>query len=235
MIPPSAKAPHVPTSVAFAGFSWTVKTSTEPVGPGPNVFSDDPRNVSVDSQGRLHLKIANRNGLWTCAEVINQTQLGYGTYTWTIVGDVTRLAPEAVLGMFTWSDGPAYANREIDIEFTKWAAPSAEKTGWYTIQTGAHPSPVSTSFTLRQGTSSVHTFTWRPGQVQFKSTSAGRTFRWCHAGAAVPVPGDETPRINLWLYQGKPPTSSAVSVVIRDFAFTPLGIGSPLPTGQGSS
>lgn len=208
--------------VSFAGYAWSVKASTEPVGPGPNVFSDDQANVRVDGAGRLHLAIVNRGGAWTCAEVINMTHLGYGAYTWTLDGDVTRLAAHAVLGMFTWSDDPAHAHREIDIEFSRWGNPSALRSGLYAIQTGALPPPLSSSFALPRSAASVHTMTWRPRGVRFQSTAGGSTHRWSHAGPEVPVPGDETPRINLWLYEGHAPIAGARAVVVSGFSFTPL-------------
>jgi len=89
-------------------------------------------------------------------------------------------------------------------------------------RTGVFPTPLSSNFTLRKATSNVHTFTWRPSSVLFQSTAGGRTYRWSHTGPDVPVPGDETPRINLWLYEGKAPTAGALSVVVRGFSFTPL-------------
>lgn len=209
--------------VSFAGYDWSVKASTEPVGPGPNRFSDDLANVSLDGQGRLRLGIVNRRGVWTCAEVINRTHLGYGTYTWTLDADVTQLAPQAVLGLFTWSDDPQYAHREIDIEFSRWGNPSAMKSGLYAIQTGVLPPPLSSSFTLRRAGSSVHTLTWTPGGVQFQSIAGGMTSGWSHTGVGVPIPGDETPRMNLWLYGGRAPGPGVLSVVVRGFSFTPPG------------
>ena len=47
------------STVSFAGRTWTVKTSTSAVGPGPNLFN--AANVSVDNSGYLHLKITKQN------------------------------------------------------------------------------------------------------------------------------------------------------------------------------
>ena len=41
-------------AVSFSGRSWAVKRSNEPVGPGPNLFSDGAENVWVDADARLH-------------------------------------------------------------------------------------------------------------------------------------------------------------------------------------
>src|SRR6266404_8443538 len=62
----------------WSGFDWRVKASTSPVGPGPNYFSDSTNNVSIDAQGRLHLRITHVAGLWQCAEIVLQRTLGYG-------------------------------------------------------------------------------------------------------------------------------------------------------------
>ena len=42
--------------ISFAGHSWSVKGSTEPIGPGPNLFSTRGENVWVDAAGQLHLR-----------------------------------------------------------------------------------------------------------------------------------------------------------------------------------
>ena len=62
----AAGKPGYPDKVTWRGVTWSVKTSRAAVGPGPNVF--DKANVSVDGQGRLHLRIArNASGAWTSA------------------------------------------------------------------------------------------------------------------------------------------------------------------------
>lgn len=72
-------APPSPSVVEFSGYTWTVKDHNRKIGPGPNFFSK--ANVSVDSDGRLHLTIQKSRNKWTVAEVINHASLGYGTYT----------------------------------------------------------------------------------------------------------------------------------------------------------
>src|SRR5437667_5439644 len=73
-----------PRTISFSGYTWSVKMSAGRVGPGPNYFSDGTNNVWVDAQGRLHLKITLVKGHWYCAEIVNQSSLGYGTYRWTL-------------------------------------------------------------------------------------------------------------------------------------------------------
>jgi len=40
-------------------------------------------------------------------------ETGYGRYEWTVASDVRDLDPQAVVGMFTWSDDDAFHNREL--------------------------------------------------------------------------------------------------------------------------
>ena len=94
--PVRAEAATAPT-VAFAGRTWTVKTSSGAVGPGPNVFLAS--NVSVDGSGNLKLAINKVNRKWTTAEVVLNESLGYGTYSWTLGSDVSNLDAQAVLGL----------------------------------------------------------------------------------------------------------------------------------------
>lgn len=88
-------------TLRFSGYTWWVKESVEPVGPGPNLFGSDQRNVAVDRQGRLHLRVTYTNGKWVCAEVVNRISLGYGTYRFYLQTDVTGFDPNVVLGLFT--------------------------------------------------------------------------------------------------------------------------------------
>jgi hypothetical protein len=115
-----------PTVRAFhwSGYDWWVKTSTAPVGPGPNLFSDSTNNVSIDAQGRLHLRITNVSNAWQCAEIVSQTSPGYGTYRFHLASPVDTLDPNIVLGLFTWSDQPDYVNHEMDVECGRWVDPT---------------------------------------------------------------------------------------------------------------
>ena len=42
-----------------------------------------------------------------------------------VQGPIGDLDPNVVLGLFTWSDDPAYDHRELDIELARWGNPLA--------------------------------------------------------------------------------------------------------------
>jgi hypothetical protein len=208
-----------PTLLHFGGYDWQVKTSSRRIGPGPNLFSSANAWVAADG---LHLRIAKVGGKWNAAEVINTASLGRGTYRWTVTGDLAALDPNAVLGLFTWNDDPAYNHREIDIEFSRWGNAADPTNGQFVVQ------PYSTSGNLQRitqpggVTTSSQTFTWGPSSVAFASSAASPS-SWTYTGSDVPQPGGENARMNLWLFRGQPPMNgAAVEVVITSFSFTPL-------------
>lgn len=215
-------APSGPGTVFFSDITWTVKDHNRKIGPGPNFFSAS--NVSVDSDGRLHLRIAQNGRKWTTAEVIARGSFGYGTYTWTLA-PVPELDPNVVLGLFTWNDAPDYAHREIDVELARWGNAADPTNAQYVVQPWDAPGH-DHRWTLAPGLgSTVHSFTWRPGRVDFLSTTAaGEVLNaWSYVGADVPLPGGENPRMNLWLFRGAAPSDGQpVEIVIESFAHAPL-------------
>jgi len=224
----AAVSPATARTVSFSGQQWTVKSSIGQVGPGPNIFSDSKRNVFVDRRGRLHLRLTRSarhggrtGGVWYSAEVVGTKSLGYGTYTWTLDSRVDQLDPNAVLGLFTWSHDPAYNNREIDIEFTRFGNPMNPFNAQRTIAPYTNPANLS-PFVQTTTRRSIHGFTWAPNQVTFQNSNP-MFGRWAYAGTDIPRIGDETPRMNLWLFQGRPPKrAKSIEVIIARFTFTPI-------------
>ena len=220
----AAGKPGYPDRVTWSGATWQIKTSRSAVGPGPNIF--DKANVSVDSAGRLHLRVArNAAGAWTAAEIIGPTTHGYGAYTFRLASAVDDLDPNVVFGLFTWSDRARSANREIDIEFARWGSATDPTSGQYVVQ------PHSTAghlmrFSQPADTTSTHHFTWRPGRIDWLSQGSGDQViaSYAYSGSDVPPTGDERVRLNLWLFGGVAPTDGQpVEIVIESFVFTPLG------------
>lgn len=227
-----------PNAFHFSGYDWDVKTTGDFVfGPGPNVFSDRPENVWVDSEGKLHLRITHENGQWRCAEVISDQSFGYGTYRFYIDSIVDDLDENVVLGLFTWSDDPAFSHREIDIEISRWQNAADPANAQFVIQ------PYDTSgnlqrWTIPTGTTpSTHSFSWEFDQIDFVSHGGAYNpiapispilSAWTYQGSDIPIPGGEQIRLNLWLVNGQPPVDGEeVEVVISRFVFVPQNIPPP--------
>ena len=210
-------------TVSFSGRSWAVKRSDQPVGPGPNLFSDSTKNVWADALGQLHLRITHRQGQWRCAEVVVDQSLGHGSYRFSVASPVGALDPNVVLGLFTWNDDPAHHHREMDIEFAGPDDPSERTNAQYVVQPAERPGHLRRFIHPRFMAPTTHTFTWARERVGFTSTTAGgrRISGWTYVGPDVPPPGGEHTRANLWLRAGLPPTNGdEVEVVLTAFSFT---------------
>ena len=199
-----------------------MKSSGAKVGPGPNYFG--AASSFLDSGGRLHLRIErDKKRRWQSAEVFAADSLGYGTYRWTVAGDVSHLDPNVVLGLFTWSDDPSQAHRELDVEVARWGSATDPTNAQFVVQPWDLEDHM-VRFAHGAGPS-VFSFTWSPGQVSFRSEVDGALEQsWTYAGADVPTPGDEKVHMNLWLMNGSAPTNGQpVEVVISDFRYCAPG------------
>jgi hypothetical protein len=225
--------------IGFSDYDWWVKASpgTNQLGPGPNYFSDSTNNVWTDAQGWLHLRITNRSNQWQCAEIVSARTFGYGSYRFELGSRVDNLDTNVVLGMFTWSDDPAYADREMDVECTRGFAADTNNAQ-FTVQ----PYYLSGHYSRYQVptglTDSTHWFSWQSNLITFQSQSGSYSPNpgptnvlgaWTFTNAsAVPQTGDENVRINLWLLFGHAPTDGQeVELIIKSFQFVPPG--SPPP------
>jgi hypothetical protein len=163
--------------VTFSGRSWTVKTGSGLMGPGPNWFSNSYSDVFIDEKGRLHMKIAEHDGKWYATEVVSDENLGYGTYIFTIIGDLANIPENIVLGLFTWDNNTFYeqANSEVDIEFSKWGNAENNNPLTYSVQPVSfgtfysertHQAVVTPSDLIG---ASTHGFTWTDTLITWKS------------------------------------------------------------------
>jgi len=224
-----AGAALAPRVISFAGHNWIVKTSAGRVGPGPNYFSDNTNNIWVDTSGRLHLKITRHNGRWYCAEIISNDSFGFGTYRFYLDTPVDSLDPHVVLGLFTWSDDPAYNNREIDIEFSRWGI-VANQNAQYVVQpynVAGNQYRFEEPPNLYQTT---HSFDWTSTSVFSESlighlrtpTDPSQIIAQHTFTQGIPQAGGENARMNLWLFQGQAPTDrQEVEVIVSWFEFVP--------------
>ena len=154
-------------SVHWSGFDWWVKTGNSPLGPGPNYFSDSTNNVFVDAQGRLHLRITYVNSQWRCAEIVSQTTPGYGTYAFHLASPVEALTPNVTLGLFTWTDQPDFAHREIDFEGGRWGNAADYANAQFVVQPYDQPSHLVRYRIPNPPTNAVPSFNWQTNAITF--------------------------------------------------------------------
>jgi hypothetical protein len=224
--PSTVPAVVAPSVLSFAGYSWTVKSSTSPVGPGPNIF--DPNGPFVDLGGAMHLRILRSRLGWASSEVFLNQTLGYGTYTWTIHGPLAILDPNVVLGLLTYDDSNSSpSHREIDFEASRWGYPSNTANAQYVVQPSYIPGNL-TAITIPKGLRTTVSFTWTPGSVAFFGETVllnGRTVALPSSKVTSPsVPNSSTEKVhmNLWLVGGAPPSNgSLVNVAVTGFQFSP--------------
>lgn len=205
--------------IDFGGVRWGLRQTSGPVEPGPNTFGNQEDQVWVDELGHAHLTLQKRGDTWVASEMMAKEDMGYGTYCFTVSGDIGALDPNIVFGFFTWDKSSEDFNREIDIEISRWGAPAGPDT-WFTVQ----PYDLSGnqhSFFLPKNTSYTFELLWRKDEIVYRLTSGGVIVeQWRYTGS-IPDPGRARLRINLWLFQGRKPEGAAISyeVVVSDFSY----------------
>lgn len=166
-------------SLFFADRYWEIKEfESSLMGPGPNYFSTDPNHVWVDTEGRLHLTISQKDGKWFATEVVSTDTMGYGTYTFTVQGDLVNITDNITLGLFTWDNNSFLeeANSEVDIEFSKWGDSALDQTLHYAVQPVAFGPVYEERMTNAKVEDidvfngvSTHEFTWAPDKITWRS------------------------------------------------------------------
>jgi hypothetical protein len=177
-VDPNEQAYRNGNLIHFSGRDWVVKTYENNMwGPGPNYFSGNEDDITIDSRGYLHLKIVNRNNKWMSTEVIGKDKLGYGRYRFTVEGNMDQLPANVVLGLFTWDDKSFLeaANSEVDVELGKWGNANDQNV----LQFGVQPINFGTLFPERMNRPkyntgllngvSTHEFNWTPDSIVWRS------------------------------------------------------------------
>ena len=216
-------SPVVAKTIHFSGYDWQVRAAGADRGGEPNNFH--PENAWVDKNGFLHLRMANRNGQWTCAEVSLTRSLGYGTYKF-VVQDSARLGPSVVVGLYTWDDIRSGDFRnELDIELSRWGDPK-NKNVQYVVQPFYIPENLF-RFTVPPGVV-THSFAWEPGKVSFRSVESASLDSKSNPisqhvfTSGIPTPASETVHIDLYEFHHLTnPSQQPSEVVIEKFEYLP--------------
>ncbi|MCK9638473.1 MAG: hypothetical protein M0R39_01080 [Prolixibacteraceae bacterium] len=213
--------------LTFCGYSWLVENSAEIAeGPGPNYFSDSKENVWFDQNSKLHLKITYRNNKWYCAKITMIESLSYGRFIFYIDNRIDNFDKNVVAGLFSYKTDL----QEIDIEFSKWGI-VGNKNAQYSIQP-ANLAGNKNAFNINTiGLQSTHWFNWQKTSIDFASIQGHSSFlptagniiqQWHYNGSDIPIDSNETVKINLWLYQGTPPSNLLeTEITISRFEYVP--------------
>ncbi|MEM1445648.1 MAG: hypothetical protein AAGF84_06300 [Planctomycetota bacterium] len=227
-------------TIEFGGYAWRVKGSEDPavtMGPGRFPFGPTEPSVWVDEQGRLHLRVIEKDGVWYSAEVRLTEFLGHGDYRFTTVGRVDEVDPHLIFGLFLWEYQADYTGsetrnvaNEFDIEFGNWDDPKRAPAQfvcqpWQTAD-NLHPY----WFDLEDDAArSTHAFRWRPdamdcrawrGGPEAENDSEARLTTWTYDGPDVPR-GAPQVHLNLWCNRQPPERGTPQEVIIEKFEFVP--------------
>jgi len=219
----SLAAPVTVKTIRFSGYDWAVRTAGSDRGGEPNDYDSD--NAWTDERGFLHLRMADRRGKWSCAEVALTRSLGYGTYHF-VVQDASHLNPSTVVGLFTWDDLHSEGFRnELDVELSQWGNPKWENAQ-YVVQPFYVPENVD-RFAAPAGVVS-HVIRWETNRVAFQ------TFRGPAIGSGlkpakehvftsgIPAPATETVHMDIYeFHHSRNSSHQPDEVVIEKFEYLP--------------
>ena len=182
-------------------------------------------NVSVDTQGYMHLRVRKENTEWTCAEVALPNSLGYGRYD-VVIGGVEKMEPATVFDVFTWDQAGTDQNRrEMNTQLARWGDPNG-KSGEFSVQPFYRPAN-SYRYSV-PNTPIMLTMNWESGRVKFDTSKvnesgeatvgiAEHTFT-----ADIPSPASESIHLNLCIFDyGKVRQTSDAEVIIKSFHYLP--------------
>ena len=205
-------------TIDFSGYNWQVK-SGGPRGPGPNLWDDGSDSVFVDSRGRLHLNIKEKNNNWYSSEVYINRSLGYGVYEFVVENSsrVDTLDPNIVFGMFLYEND----EREIDFEWSRWGEPDYDNFST-TVQPWYNEGNVVTdNLNLDSRYDVVHRLEWQADRIIFSVLQNNRILnRRVYTGNRNFAPGSEIVDINFWLMNGWAPLDNQDrEVIIKSFDF----------------
>lgn len=228
-------------ALTWAGHDWTVSSG----GMAGNVPAS-ASNVTVDSNGYLHLKLTNTGSGWMGAELFSNDNMGFGTYQWQIEGPVDNLDKNVVLGLFPY--GPvagigADGTNEIDIEYSRWGN-SSWPIGNYTVYPPTSGNPVGEKtfdFNL-SAPASTSTFVWSSTKIDFQLQDGFKAIgdnsdileSWTYdpSNPTDNIPQQALPLgMNLWINSGSGPSDGQpVDIVIRSFKMLPPDASVPEPS-----
>src|SRR5262249_38193609 len=211
-------------ALKFSGYDWDVRTIASDRGGSSHPYSGD--NAWTDSEGALHLRISKTSAEWSCAEVVLNRSLGYGTYL-LVVRDISHMEPAAVLSMTTFDEwGGDQSYREMDVEVSRWGDALSKNNAQYVIEPYYQPGNIHQFFA--PSATLTYSIQWEAGHVRFKtvrgngSGPGAKVISEHEFTSGIPSPGQE--RLQLFFYvvaSDKSPLQHDNEVVLEKFEYLP--------------
>jgi hypothetical protein len=190
-------------TIRFSGQTWFIKNGNG-LGPGNNNWYE--KNVYVDREGNLHLRINKIEDKWYCAEIFTEDTVKWGEYTFFVSTNLEKLDKNIVIGLFIYQDD----KHELDIEFNN-------KSAFYSEQ----PSNTHQFKQNLQGDYSTHRIIIAPYISRFISLHGHYNYnpdqiidKWTSPSENIPEPLKSHIHINFWLKNGKSPTDGKEAEIV---------------------
>jgi hypothetical protein len=167
-------------SLSFSGYTWLVAESkNKKIGPQESYYASSPKNVWVDTNGYLHLKVTQQGPYhWDGAQVSLAQTLGYGIYNFFLIGRVDLFEEYFIascsldkdetskvamhFSLWTPAKNMAYPYKEIKSNNVEYIARRGNASAW----------PGGDSLLTRidlNGTYTTHRIIWQPKSLSFLS------------------------------------------------------------------
>ena len=193
-----------------------------------NFWDNSADSVFVDTQGKLHMKIRQINGVWHSSQVTLLEPLAFGDYRFQVEGNPDLLDPNINLGLFMFTNN----TEEIDIELSRWGNAADPNAGQFAVQPYfASPDNLDRFSLAGVGNLSTYRFNWQPDSIFFEAYKGGGVapqtnndilHQYLYTGQNIPpLAAFAQIHINLYLVNGNAPINGQeTEIVISDFAFT---------------
>ena len=221
LFPGGARGAGSKDEVAFSGYTWRIKQSDTPVGPGPNIFGWSA--VRMNAQEELILSIVDSAEGPVSGEVFSKNYFYPGRFLidFSLQGE---LDSRVVFGFFLYNESTPPFYNEIDFEIARWANPQYPNSQ-FSIQPYQTPGN-SQVFSLPGRMDHFQAeILWRNESVLFtvKDESGETVEYWEYHGEDLPRSDRVRVHLNLWLFQGLNALGDGkLSVTIHKFSHDKL-------------
>jgi len=214
-------AEEVQREVGLGQMLWTVRAGPAQDA-GSHAWSDSADAVWADYEG-LHLTIGRDSAGWYGSEIRARHRLGYGVYSFKLVGRIDELDPNVVLGLSVFGED----EEDFNIAFSRWGNPAADNAQFVPHSDTAVTQPDRFGFT-QSGTYTLHVITWEPDRLMFNSyhghqvNQQNMIHKKVYTGEQVPTLENENVRMCLKLVDTAPLDGQSVEFIIKDFTYVPF-------------